>query len=688
MTRRLFPILVFLFLWIQWCHAQVNLQELEVKSLRFEGNDILSDDLLQTVLQTRQSPMWIWKFLYTISEKLGDKPEYFSAVVFGADFERLKSFYEDQGFFNTRIDTVISIDSHEKAVELKFRISEGHRSLIDSIEYHGFVDLPQPLWEVIQLNPLIEIGDPFVMEKVVQERVRLVNAFSNNGYMDIRVDSVSAIRFASTGNMKILFSFIPNKRYQFGPVIVKNDSSVLERVEDEVIIRHLDFAPGDFFSTAKKAESMKNLNRLGVFEASRIDPILRTQNDSTIEIPMEVFVRTRPFHELYPEIGINDENNAFNIVVGGGYSNRNFFGGARNFTTGFRLQMQSLLDWKLNRVFNQTGLRDSSVLGIAEVSAQMVQPYFINNKTTLTPSISYFIDKQKYYYNPILEARISLRSQLARYTTGAVDWNITRVDFEAIDPDIEQRFLNSLSIDRRPQFNSIIALTLQRDKRDDLFNPSAGFVHSATIEESGLLPHLFGGLFGSKLPYSKYFKLSGFGQWYWDATDSRRLIWAVRIRGGFAEYYGSSPAPVPINRRFFAGGSGSIRGWKVRELGAVPSTTLGGEALFEGNLEARWNLLHDAGRFLFLELRKISMVLFVDAGNVWRQLSKVRGSEIAVATGIGIRYETVVGPIRIDFGFRVYDPAAADGQRWITEKRFFGETLKKFVPHFGILHAF
>jgi outer membrane protein assembly factor BamA len=320
---------------------------------------------------------------------------------------------------------------------------------------------------------------------------------------------------------------------------------------------------------------------------------------------------------------------------------------------------------------------------------QLTQPYFFNNKTSFSPSISFLVEKRHpYYFNPMIRGRFTIASQTARYTTAFLDWTLERIGYEPINPRIGAIYFDSLSIDRRPQFNSILSFTMQRDKRNDLFYPSGGFFHSGTIEEAGLIPSAFGGLLGFGLPYSKYIKIAGRGVWYWDPSGKNALIWALRLSGGFAELYGRSPAPVPINRRFFAGGSGSIRGWKARGLGAFKLTDEGGNALFEGSLEARWNLLKEAGRLWFIEFNKFSLVLFYDIGNVWTELSKVRTSDFAMASGLGLRYATVAGPIRIDFGFRVYDPAAPVGRQWITRKKFFRETLSDLVLHFGIGHAF
>ena len=689
MVFRFFVFLVLIGAWMSVPKAQQSWGELEVRTIRFEGNETLRDDLLLSVIQTRETPSALWKFLYKISEKLGDKPEYFDLFLFEQDCQRLRTFYQDQGFFESSIDTLLDVDFERRTVGLTFRINEGSRSTIDTIQFVGFDQLPSVLLEEIEINPLVKVGDPFIAERIVNERARIVNAFFNNGFADVHVDSVVAHRYASTNNITLIFGFSRGKRYTFGEIAVEQDSTVKERVEEPVIHQHLDFQRSDFYSEARRIESERNLNRLGVFETSRIEPLVSLKSDSTLEIPTHVFVRPRPFQELVPEIGMNDENNAFNVLVGISYNNRNFFGGARNFLTRFKFQLQSIQDIEFSRVFDQTGLRDSSIIGNAELSLQLTQPYFFNNKTSFSPSISFLVEKRhRYYFNPMIRGRFTITSQTARYTTGFLDWSLERIGYEPINPRIGAIYFDSLSIDRRPQFNSILSFTMQRDKRNDLFYPSAGFFHSGTIEEAGLIPSAFGGRLGFDLPYSKYIKVAGRGVWYWDPSGKNTLIWALRLSGGFAELYGRSPAPVPINRRFFAGGSGSIRGWKARDLGAFKLTDEGGNALFEGSLEARWSLLKEAGRLWFIEFNKFSLVMFYDVGNVWTELSKVRTSEFAMASGLGLRYATVAGPIRIDFGFRVYDPAAPVGRQWITRKKFYRETLSDLVLHFGIGHAF
>ena len=73
---------------------------------------------------------------------------------------------------------------------------------------------------------------------------------------------------------------------------------------------------------------------------------------------------------------------------------------------------------------------------------------------------------------------------------------------------------------------------------------------------------------------------------------------------------------------------------------------------------------------------------------MWSAPKEMRLNEIAMAFGFGLRYNTIAGPIRIDFGMKLYDPDASAGTQWVTQKRFFPETFTAGILHFGIGHTF
>jgi outer membrane protein insertion porin family len=664
--------------------AQVAAQKQEVDQLRFEGNEILSDDQILTVMNTHETPWGVWKWIYHVFDKEilgGQKPEYFDPIIFSADFHHVKQFYQDNGFVHSKIDTSISVQPEKGMVSLTLLIKEGRRSLIDTIVYYGFDNLSPEVINELNLNKQIEVGQPYIKNKVEEESHRIIKVFANNGYVNVKLVTVDARHYASTDNFTLVFVFNSGKRYTFGTISVEQDTNSTERIDSTIVLRHLDFITGEYYGEQKEVESERNLNRLGVFEATKIENALPDTSSEITSIPVRVIVRTRPFQELTPEIGVNDENNAFNVLLGIGYNHRNIFGGAQNFSTRLRLNLQST---QFKSFFNGNALRDSLLIYKVESTTQLIQPYFFNNKTSFSAAFSAMIDKQTSYYNPSLSFRFGTQSQTATYTKHFIDWNPKQVATlqDTINPELGFR----------KQFNSFITVTLQRDKRNDIFYPSSGIFQSISIEEGGIFPRVFGKTLGLSDSYSQYVKLTLDGQWYWDPNNRQDLIWATRWRTGAALIYGDSPLKeIPLSQRFYSGGSGSVRGWRARDLGASMTAfqrQQGSNALFEGTIEARWNLLKGAGSLGFIDFEKISFVFFYDCGNIWSEPQKMRLNEIAMAFGFGLRYNTIAGPIRIDFGMKLYDPDAPAAKRWITQKGFFSETFKNGVLHLGVGHIF
>ncbi|MEK6650690.1 MAG: BamA/TamA family outer membrane protein [Bacteroidota bacterium] len=654
----------------------------EIARIDFEGASSFGKDELRGVIQSQETPWVVWKWLNAINSDIGSAPQYFDPLVLESDLWSLRRFYDDQGFHAAKVDTGIQFDNG--TVFILFRIVEGPRAFIDSICVGGVDDLPVLFRNDIRTGSLIAVGDPLVLSRVEAEFRRLIGLFSNNGYVNVRTILKQAVELPRNHRFVVDFDFDPGQRFQFGEVEVIADSNSLEPVDAAVVRRHLDFRPGDVYSDLRKLESERLLNRLGIFDATRIENEAPAESLGLVRIPVRVTVRTRSFQELAPEIGFNDEDNAFNVLAGVGYSHRNFFGGARNFSTTFRVSVRSVEAARLGRLFSSDIVRDSTLVSKVELTTQLIQPYFFSNQVSLTASLSGILDKQKEYYVPVLRTKMGVTAQTAAHSRLFADWNLEWSDPRSVTTQQDTLLLGS-GFER--QFNSILTLTLQRDGRNDLFAPTEGSLQSITVEEAGQLSKAFRWLLNTKVPFSQYVKIIVLGQYYFDPGEPRGTIWAVKVRAGASELYGQSPAPVPFYRKFFGGGSGSVRGWKARELGVLSKPGEGGNALLEASVEARLRPFENAGEFLSLDIRKVSFVLFADAGNVWPDRGRMRTTEIALAAGFGLRYDTVAGPIRIDFGLKVYDPQVAD-RRWISDRRFFPETFAGGVIHLGIGQAF
>ncbi|MFZ1977959.1 MAG: BamA/TamA family outer membrane protein [Bacteroidota bacterium] len=547
--------------------------------------------------------------------------------------------------------------------------------------------MPDDVRNDIVQSSLLHVHDPFIMDNLEAEVRRDISLIANNGYVNMRVDTIDAHRYASTNNFAIILAYTPGARYTFGKINIQEDTASKAHMDSMTILQHLDYREGDFYSEEKKTQSERNLNRLGIFDASKIENVLSSSLSESRSIPTNVLVRTRSFQELSPEIGVNDENNAFNVSTGLSYNHRNFFGNARDLSVGLNANLQSIFNIQFKRLFTETGLRDSSLVAKLNLSTQILQPFFLNNRTSLSWTLSGIIDKEETYYLPVLQSKLEIITQTATYTKAYFDWTLEYSSPKALAAQHDTTIGTYTK-----QLNSILTITLQRDKRNDIFYPSDGFLQSISLEESGALPRIIGGEHGiGDLPYSKYVKATVLGQWYWDPNGKQDIIWATKWNLGAAVLYGSSPIDVPLDYRFFSGGSGSVRGWRARSLGFVDSTDdQGGDAFLDGSLEARLNPLKNAGSFSFIDLEKMSFVLFYDVGNVWSRPSRIRFAQIAMAAGFGLRYNTIAGPIRIDFGMRVFDPDAyaAGRNAWITERKFFPETVAAGVIQLGVGHAF
>ena len=120
----------------------------------------------------------------------------------------------------------------------------------------------------------------------------------------------------------------------------------------------------------------------------------------------------------------------------------------------------------------------------------------------------------------------------------------------------------------------------------------------------------------------------------------------MRVLGGFMRPYGPGPE-TPVEERFFAGGNVSVRGWGRQLLGpqAVNGATpipLGGDSKLESSVELRYPIVKDLGG-----------VLFLDAGNVWAAWNGIDPLDLHYALGIGLRYQTPIGPFRIDMAWKL-----------------------------------
>ncbi len=637
------------------------------------GNKFLSDGDLRSILLTKASPPGIFQFTYRLLH-IGGPPVTFDPLVLRADSIRLVQFYRDQGFFYATINDSVAHNIGHRSVDVFFLIHEGQPAYVDSLNLHGAPGTSEKLWKPAGEKPALSEGDRYSAAKLDQEIVQVIGLLQNNGYAYARRGSAPVVHISPPDRDSVQVAvdlyFHSGKRYDWGPITVRRADSSLIHVNNQIILREMLFRTGDEYSDQKKTESEQRLYALNMFDFAKIRiPDAPPSGDSLAGI---ISLRSRAVHEITPELLVNNENNTFNFGGGLGYIQRNFLGDARLLSINTSLLLESLRFF----TFSQQVLRDTTTAGRIDATAQLTQPYLFSNRTSLTWGVSFLVDKELPYLQLVATNKIRVSDQFAQYTTGYIEWDVERAKVDSlqaieIPPGLET-----------PQFNSILSFTIQRDKTNNPFYPTKGFFNLLTVDEGGVLPSLINSTFKhAGFPFAQFWELTLLGRWYFSLDKGGSNVFAMKTKVGYAQEYGTfqqdSTGPIPLNYRYYAGGSGSIRGWRTRQLGDVIAPEYGGNMLVESNFEDRYYILGPLGG-----------VVFIDAGNLWNSYKQISLSTIAVATGVGLRYDTMFGPLRIDFGFRLYDPNPSPGANHFMFQNTARTIFRQMVVHFGIGQAF
>ncbi len=639
----------------------------ELKKINFKGNKTLPSKELKKVIISKESPGKFWQFLYKISERLGNKPSYIEKIKITSDIINLQNYYQDNGFFDVKVDTNVIYDHKKKTAILTFTINEGQPYKVENVEISGLNSIPDSLKEAALGLKFLKPGNRFKRTDVEAEIQRILNLLYDNGFPDAYVDRTKVRVLIDTTRKvtSISIPFNPNERFVIRNIKIHLEDTTRLRISENIVRREVEFKTGEFYNRSLILKTETNISQTGLFENVRINIDKINQTDSLNHC--DVIISLVPFnkHDISPAIYFSDERNAFNVGVSLDYRNRNFLGGGRHFASSVRFQIQSL---NLKKAPN---LADTTTIGLIETDLRLEQPYLLGRKMPGQLGLSMTLDKQKRYVLNIIRNRLRFAYRTIDYSV-YFDW-----DIESVNIKFQSQVDSTLAKLYPKQINSILSLTFQLDKVDDLLYPRSGYSYLISVEEGGFFPFLFAQAGFKVQSFSQYYKFTWIYRRFFSLNNS---VFGFKFKLGFANEYflksskGLELSSIPINRRFFAGGSASVRGWRIRELGTVPNPSLGGKILIETNFENR-----------IIVWRNFGFVLFFDAGNLWDELRDIKLKYLSVAGGFGVRYLTFFGGLRFDFGFKVYDPGA--------EKKFiFNKTglqiLKDMIFHIGVGQTF
>lgn len=663
-----FILLVFLLspglLFGQQEEPEITDYEIEGVYIQFLGSASFDEDEILAVLQTPKS-------------------DYYNPLELDLDIRRIDKFYFDNGFFDVQIDTIINFIKKDSEVGIIFKITENKPYIINEIEFNGLENIYVDAYKDIfsGSNSLIRKGRRYNRDLLLSEISRIIIILNNNGYANALSDQPEVVKTLSLNdtsghNLKIKLNFIPGAFFRFGKTYTEIPDNK-DNVAVPEILKELEYKENDIYSKKVLIESENRLSRISILENSRI--LIKDIDSVNNIINLLVTASLTDKYELEPKVFAYDITNRFFAGPGISFTDKYFLGGGRRFTS------------KLE------GLVHAKDVYLIELSFLLFQPYFFNNN-----DISGNLDLSATFFKDGIVNISTVRNitginyELPRHTyinNLSVDWQIRNDRFTYNTPFFvdSNTILESYNINL---FTSVIGITPVHNNTDNFIFPTKGNYQSYLLQESGLLGLLVEQIFSTST--YKYFKLMNVSKFFFDLNPgSANSVVAGKFLIGAIFEYGQNQLKIsgldietgvntiPNEDRFIAGGSISVRGWGAKKLGTFPERENGGNFILEGSFEHRTRpFIGTKGLF-----KDLGFVTFIDYGNLWENPSKFKIPDIAIAIGAGVRYYTIVGPVRFDIGFKFYD-YEAETNKWIFENSLKVAFTNKIAFQFGIGHTF
>jgi len=564
--------------------------KIRIRRIFVEGNKEFSDKRILKLLKTKKK----WWF----------NSGFFKEDVFKKDLERVKKFYQDAGYSDVKIVPDISYDERMRNMFITLNITEGNKYNVGKIIIKGNKALKErEIKKELKLLPNTIFSD-----KKLREDARNIERFYfDRGYISCSVFPKTLLN-KRTGKIDIVFQVEEGDLTYVNRVDIKGNAIT----RDVVIRRELEILPGDRFDGQKLRQSRENLKNLDYFEEINYDI-----RDTAVSNKKDLVVEVK-------------EKKTGEFSFGGGYS-------SVDKGIGFLEIVQRNFDINNFPTFSGGGqdLRLRAELGRRRTDylLSFTEPWFGGRPL----SVGFDLYNRTWEREDYDEARTGGDIRLGKAFSRIWRWNLTYCWEEVEISDIGGNSLNIKDIKDEEGGNILSSLTAQiiRDTRDSKIDPHKGSVFTNSLKFAGL---------GGDKKFSKY--ISEINQYISPGEESRfrDLILELRLRVGVINDWNDSG--VPIYERFYAGGAGTIRGYKYRKVGPrVFGEPVGGNSMLIANSELTFPLIK----------RVIKAALFYDLGNVWAKSSDIDLSNLKTGAGLGIRINTPIGPLKLDYGYG-FDP--------------------------------
>lgn len=601
------------------------------------------------------------------------EPTWLSRTTLAQDGERLQLWLAGRGYFDAeflRWEVIPhrKVSRRLRPVTVRGHIELGPASRVRTVAIVGVDPRRRILRRRLREASAIQSGDIYTHDAFTQTLATLRRALQDEGFAFAQVTG-SVDAWPAQQAVDVHIDVVLGPRSVFGPVELRGVRGMPEaRVEASVTVEE-----GDPFRPSAIEATRAALFGLGVFSVVDVTPI--TDHPETSTVPVLIEVRSAKWRRLKLGPGLEGETGQATAYGAGEWEHSNLFGRLWHFKQTARAGATALVPrgvegeaFSLDRLVVAPTFDLSSVLSIPHA----IGPAW---EVDLSGRVQMGVEPGYRYFSPELAPGLVWRPRVRR---GREDLSLTLsyharyFDYFDFSVDIQDIEDSPLGLDLTdPYVLSMLTQGVVWDGRDDRFAPGRGWFASLAVSEAG------GPLQGSfdfvrsEAEVRAYRALPVILRW------KPRLVVAGRLGAGIISTYGQGPsASVPYSERLYLGGGTSVRGWVANRLG--PSVAVTNTATGEVELLPAGGLLSAFGNF---ELRKelvggIGLAAFTDVGRVWPEVSGFRLAGLQWSLGGGLRYATVIGPIRADVGARL-GPHAPELPRY-----------PRWTVHFGLSEAF
>ena len=517
------------------------------------------------------------------------RPE-FDEEVLKDDMVRIERLYSKYGYYDAHATYKLKYNKERDRVEITINIKEGKPIILEELNLDIRGEIEDRLKKEILESIPIKVGKPFSAVSYQATKGTILDILSANGYPKATIEGEALInRKHKWAHATLIID--PGPLYRFGEITITGN----KEVEEEVIRREITFKEGDIYSTKHLSDTQARIFQLGLFSSVVIDTKF---NEKQHRANINIRVKERKLGTLKIGVGYGTEDLLRGQLV---WTQRNLFGGGR------KLEASAKLSFITQRF-----------------ETQFSQPYIAGKRSEFTGSFNLQRDILPSFSSDSITGSAGIKKGFLDVYSAFGTFNVQISKLSDISSATEE-FIRENNF-----FLTFFNFGLERNTTDSILNPTRGTLLTTNLETS------FKTL-GSDVNYLKGFaEARGY-------KKISKLVLAKRLGIGFIEPFGTTRRfDIPLFKRFFAGGSTSMRGFPFQKLGPLDENNepVGGNSILLGSFELRFPIYRNFGG-----------VAFLDYGNVFPKEFDIRLDKLKYAVGTGLRYNTLIGPLRIDIGY-------------------------------------